>query len=123
MIIPNDIISSVNTLLNEKIKLSNIHNDGRANSVLDEYIIVDKLCNNNSKFSKGNQKGNLRSFYDVLFTDENGRLYPINVKSSKISNINASNKLSLLWSFTNLPDDYFLVKTKNVRSMMKNGLI
>lgn len=106
MYIPKDLISDVNTLFNCDLLLSKSFDDGRIASVLDEDVIVKYLCDRDSRFIKSKK----REFCDVYFYDKNEEVqyWPINVKSAEPSTINSSNKLSLLWAFTNLHyNDFF----------------
>ena len=82
-------------LENQIIKLSNINEDGRLNSYINENQIIELL---QTKF----KKAKIRMWYDILIYDYIYKWIPLNIKiTTTITNDNTSNLTLCVHSYTN----------------------
>ena len=96
-------------LKNSLIKLSNITNDGRVNSSIDEMSIIEYL---NIKFSSKIKVPNSRMWYDILLFDNLIGWIPVNIKSTTtLSYDNTGNLTTCVYAYTDT--EFNLEKNEN----------
>lgn len=101
---PN-ILFQIQDFLSNKIKVSNIHNDGRINSCIDEQNIIELL--KYSKFSDNIKIPSKRFWYDLLIYDEIYEWIPVNIKFTTTRTPDNIGNLSLcVYSYTDYKMDF-----------------
>lgn len=118
----------------QKIRLSNLNNDGRINSIINENEVIKiflKIYKTIPIFNKMNliieEQPKPRHWYDILIRNNDNSFYcPINIKISDFSNFSADNissKEGLYFSLTGQIKDkcpntwgkYFFLLSKNIK--------
>lgn len=106
----NDIVHALRT---SNLQAITENNEGRVNSKKDEDQIIVWL-KKQDEFKDRIKEGVLRSFSDMIVTDDDGVEHVVNIKTSVGSSDNAFSKLGILWALTDLTiQDYQKLKIAN----------
>ena len=113
---PPELVTVVKYLNSINISVSEGHEDGRVNSIVDEDTVIDLLI---QKFGDAIEKPKARNWWDIKVFG-----YPLNFKSSKYGSAadNFSSKAAVLYALTDLPEDKVKVSSwKAFQDALKNN--